>query len=79
MVLCDAPLLYAVVDFCICAVPLVRNNRIQVMGVYRAMSGSGDSGSASGVFRTVIISNNIKRLARDSSVVTVTPQVGIMQ
>ncbi|KAG5184700.1 MCM2/3/5 family-domain-containing protein [Tribonema minus] len=47
-------------------------DRVQISGVYRAIAGSQDGGS--GLFRTVLLANNIKPLGRDSSLVKVTGQ-----
>lgn len=49
-------------------------DRVQVVGVYRALStGSSGATSTSGVFRTVVLVNNIQILGRDVSHLTFSP------
>ena len=55
-------------------------DRIQVVGVYRAMatSASGQA-STSGLFQTAVLVNNIQVLGRDSSRLEFSPFMRLMQ
>eukprot|EP00978_Attheya_sp_CCMP212_P028745 scaffold100198_cov61-Attheya_sp.AAC.1 len=50
-------------------------DRVQVVGVYRALAtGSTGQSSTSGVFKTVVLVNNVQILGRDVSQLTFSPQ-----
>jgi DNA replication licensing factor MCM3 len=50
-------------------------DRVQIVGVYRALSRSGNNPSGGGgAFKTVVLVNNVQILGRDSSQLTFSPQ-----
>eukprot|EP00947_MAST-08B_sp_MAST-8B-sp1_P000233 g233.t1 len=49
-------------------------DRTQICGVYRAMAGTGAQSSTSGVFRTVVIANNVRTIGKDVGGLTMTPE-----
>jgi DNA replication licensing factor MCM3 len=48
-------------------------DRVQVVGVYRALAGTG-SNATSGVFRTVLIANCVRLLSKDSQTGPLSPE-----
>ena len=49
-------------------------DRVAVVGIYRALSGASATCATSGVFKTVLLANNIRRLGRDTASVKLSPQ-----
>ena len=49
-------------------------DRVQIVGVYRAMTGAAATSSTSGVFRTVVIANGVRTIGKDVGGLTMTPE-----
>jgi DNA replication licensing factor MCM3 len=49
-------------------------DRVMIVGVYRALATMSGSSTSSGVFKTVVLVNNVQILGRDSNQMTFSPQ-----